>query len=187
MSSSSSSSSYQMNMNENDNENKNVYVNNIFTKSLISQRVEIDIKNIGTNLVEVIKEYIVREIEGKCINEGYVKRGSVKVQYYTSGELFSSKVLFDVVVECYICYPVEDMLIECVAINITKAGIRSELKMNDGDKSPLVIFLAREHNDSDEFDEIKENDKILVNVIGSRFEINDKYISVIAELKNKIK
>lgn len=183
---SSSSSSYQTNMNENENENKNVYVNNIFTKSLISQRVELDIKNIGSNLVEVLKEYIVREIEGKCINEGYVKRGSVKIQYYSSGELYSSKVLFDVVVECYICYPVEGMLIECVAINITKAGIRAELNMN-GEKSPLVIFLAREHNHSDEFVEIKEKDNILVNVIGSRFEINDKYISVIAELKNKIK
>ena len=70
----------------------------------------------------------------------------------------------------------------CVAKNITKAGIRADIESPDGD-SPVVIFIARDHHyNSDYFSSIKENDKIKIRVIGQRFELNDKYISIIAEL-----
>jgi len=72
------------------------------------------------------------------------------------------------------------MLIDCIARNITKAGIRAEL---GDDISPVVIFIARDHNYlSDYFNSISENDNIKVRVIGQRFELNDKYVSVIAEI-----
>jgi hypothetical protein len=73
------------------------------------------------------------------------------------------------------------MIIPCVAKNITKAGIRAE-SANDV-PSPIVVFLAKDHHfNSTQFAEVKEGDKINVRVIGQRFELNDKYISIIAEL-----
>ena len=72
------------------------------------------------------------------------------------------------------------MIIKCVAINITKAGIRAELEITP---SPLVIFVARDHfNKSDAFIKVKESDTILVKIIGQRFELRDKFISVIGEI-----
>ena len=45
------------------------------------------------------------------------------------------------------------------------------------------MFLAKDHHfNSTQFAEVKEGDKINVRVIGQRFELNDKYISIIAEL-----
>ena len=80
-----------------------------------------------------------------------------------------------------VCSPVEGMVIECQVQNITKAGIRAEIhKYNP---SPLVIFIARDHHFQNAyFNSINENDVIYIKVIGSRFELNDKYISVIAEI-----
>jgi hypothetical protein len=73
------------------------------------------------------------------------------------------------------------MIIQCVAKNITKAGIRAE-SANDV-PSPVVVFIAKDHHfNVSHFAEIKEGDKINVRVIGQRFELNDKYISIIGEL-----
>ena len=72
------------------------------------------------------------------------------------------------------------MRIACVAKNITKAGIRAE---SGDDPNPLVIFIARDHhNKMPYFSQVNEGDKIEIKVIGQRFELNDKYISIIAEL-----
>jgi hypothetical protein len=73
------------------------------------------------------------------------------------------------------------MLIQAVAKNITKAGIRSESA--DENPSPVIIFITRDHHFSmPYFSTIEEGDKILTRVIGQRFELNDKFVSVIAEL-----
>ena len=73
------------------------------------------------------------------------------------------------------------MLISCIAKNITKAGIRAESAVDV--PSPIVVFVAKDHNFNNSFfSEIKEGDKINIRVIGQRFELNDKFISIIGEL-----
>jgi hypothetical protein len=73
------------------------------------------------------------------------------------------------------------MLIPCVAKNITKAGIRAESATDF--PSPIVVFVAKDHHyNVPNFGDIKEGDKINVRVIGQRFELNDKYVSIIGEL-----
>jgi hypothetical protein len=173
----------------------------IYNKILITRKIPLSITNVGNNILNTIKNTLVQQLEGKCVVEGYIRPGSVIIQNYSSGELYGAKVLFDVVIECDVCSPVEGMEIECIAKNITKAGIRAEIEVNDNnqnnqkmDSSPVVIFLARDHHKSPYFTTVKLNDKINVRVIGQRFELNDKYVSVIAELiepdmikKNKLK
>jgi hypothetical protein len=59
-------------------------------------------------------------------------------------------------------------------------GIRAETNESP---SPVVIFISRDHHyNSSYFSSIKENDDIQVRVIGQRFELNDKYVSIIAEI-----
>ena len=78
------------------------------------------------------------------------------------------------------------MLISCVAKNITKAGIRAESSTES--PSPIVVFIAKDHNyDNPMFGDIKEGDEFTTRVIGQRFELNDKYISIIGELVKKPK
>ena len=108
---------------------------------------------------------------------------SVDVQTYSSGLIKESHILFEVVFQCKICNPVEGMVINCVAKNITKAGIRAEI--NDVN-NPVVIFVARDHNYmSQYFGSIEEDQEIQVRVIGKRYELYDKYISVIGQLIEK--
>ena len=134
--------------------------NEIYSKSLFSREVCVSISNIGKNMKETLERIIASEVEGKCIIQGYVKPASVKVQNYSSGLVMTDKVIFNVVLECYVCIPVEGMIINCFAENITKAGIRALITKEN---SPLLIFVARDHNYmSSYFNSVKENDNIKI-------------------------
>jgi DNA-directed RNA polymerase subunit E'/Rpb7 len=153
---------------------------------MITRSIRIPIKFIGKNIQEVIEKNISNLFENKCIVEGFVKPGSIKILTYSSGIVNGTNCQFEVAFECMVCCPVEGMLIQCVAKNITKAGIRAEAV--DEQPSPVVIFIARDHHYmSAQFSTIQQGDKFSARVIGQRYELNDKYVSVIAELAEKPK
>ena len=166
----------------------------IYTRTLFTKKVVKNMLNIGGNNIKIILEKMVAsQLEGKCIVEGYVKPGSTRLMTYSSGIINGDEISFDVAIDCLICSPVEGMRIECVVKNITKAGIRAEVEVDDGfglvGTTPMVIFIIKEHHMligdlaiKTIFLNVNENDRIAVKVIGQRYELNDKYISVIAEL-----
>jgi len=120
-------------------------------------------------------------IEGKCLVQGFVKPKSTKIITHSSGVVQGSSIVFEVTIDCEVCFPVEGMLISCVAKNITKAGIRAE--SFDDVPSPVVVFVARDHHySSTQFSNIQEGDRFTFGLIVKRFELNDKYIGIIVEL-----
>ena len=152
----------------------------IYSTILITRNIPVNIINVGNNIKQTLERAISLQIEGKCTVDGYIKPNSTRILTYSSGLVNGPDIMFEVTFECLVCSPVEGMHIKCIAKNITKAGIRAE---TTEDPSPVVIFVARDHHyNQTYFSTIKENDEIKVRVIGQRFELNDKYISVIAEL-----
>ena len=161
-------------------------VKNIYTKTLVSKKIIVDIKFIGESIKDVLEDNIRETYEGKCSLEGYIKPGTSKIITYSAGTIKGVSVLFEVVFECQTLFPVEGQLLYCVAKNITKAGIRGESKTEI--PSPFVVFVSRDHQvDNPLFSSINEGDDFVVRIIGQRFELNDKYISVIAEIVKKTK
>jgi len=165
---------------------KDTKISSIYSRGIITRNITLPISSIGKNIKEIIEQNISFNFEGKCLVEGYIKKNSSKVLTYSSGLINrGSQVSFEVIFECEICFPVEGMLIQCVAKNITKAGIKAE-SSNDI-PSPVVVFIAKDHHYNKEtqidyFTTIQEGDKFTARVIGQRFELNDKYVSIIAEL-----
>jgi DNA-directed RNA polymerase subunit E'/Rpb7 len=154
----------------------------VYIRSLLTQKIVLKYDEVNSELFDILETKIKKLNEGKCIKEGYVKNNSVKLLTYSSGELFDNKILFECVFECLITNPVESTIIHCIAKSITKVGVRAELIVDD-EHSPYVIFIARDHHYNNEsFSEIKENDIIQVRILGQRYELNDKFISIIAEL-----
>ena len=154
----------------------------VYSRCLLTRKIVLSINFIGKNLDEVIEEYIHSNFEGKCIVEGFVKPNSCKIIKYSSGLIErGSNIIFEVVFECDICFPVEGMLIKCVVKNVVKAGVRAESASDV--PSPVVVFVAKDHHyNLQYFNDIQVGDYISVRVIGQRFELNDKYVSIIGEL-----
>jgi DNA-directed RNA polymerase subunit E'/Rpb7 len=154
----------------------------IYSRCLITRKIILPITAVGGNIKEIIEKSVVEQFEGRCLVEGYVRPNSAKVITYSCGTIQRGMyILFEVVFECEVCFPVEGTKISCIAKNITKAGIRAE--SSDSIPSPVVVFIARDHHYNHQyFSTIHEGDKFEVRVIGQRFELNDKYVAVIGEL-----
>tara|TARA_Y100001970_G_scaffold293083_1_gene437634 strand:+ start:4423 stop:5016 length:594 start_codon:yes stop_codon:yes gene_type:complete len=157
--------------------------NKIYVKVLLNDKLNIDFKDVNSNIYNNLERQIKNKVEGICIDEGYVKIDSVKLVTYSCGELSSNMVTYDIVYECLVANTFESMILDCIVKSITKVGIRAEINDNI---SPFIIFIARDHHfDNELFSKINENDIINVRVLGQRYELNNKFISVIAELIDK--
>jgi DNA-directed RNA polymerase subunit E'/Rpb7 len=151
----------------------------LYTLSRITKKVVIPMKCVGATLVKTFEDVISAQIGGKCIVEGYVKPNTIRAVTYSSGVIKGDNIEFEVVFNCEIFYPVAGMNLNCIAKEITKAGIRAE--SSDEDPSPFVLFVAKDHFFNDEyFNSIKPDDRFIANVIGIRFELDDEKISIIA-------
>jgi DNA-directed RNA polymerase subunit E'/Rpb7 len=164
--------------------NEKIY--GVYIKSILNKKIVLSITEIGSNTKKILEEKITSGVEGKCIAEGFIRPGSVRVLSYSSPVIHGDDVEFHTVFECMICHPVEGMKIECVSKTITKAGIHAQV-LDNNDVVPVVVFIARDHHNTDNhFNTIKENMDIVVKVIGVRYELNDPYICVIGQLIEKM-
>lgn len=154
----------------------------LYSRCLLTRKIELPISCIGKNIDETIEQSIKDNFEGKCQVEGYIKPNSSKIIQYSSGVIERGNIIiFEVIFECDACFPVEGMLINCVAKNITSAGIRAESATEI--PSPIIVFIIKDHHyDNKQFAEIKVDDKFNARIIGTRFELNQGYVGVIGEL-----
>ena len=151
----------------------------IYTKVLLTEKIYVDFSNVNSLIFNHLQDMIKHKVEGICINEGFVKPRSVSLVSHSSGELSSDFVVFDIVYECLVANTVESMELDCVVRSITKVGIRAEI---EEDFSPFVIFIARDHHfENARYSNVNEGDIVRIRVLGQRYELNNKFISVIAE------
>jgi len=170
-------------MNDNRREQPKIY--GVYLMSMLTMKVSLSINEVGKNIKQNLERIISKKTEGKCIAEGFIQPNSVKILSYSSGNVNNEKIEFQTVYECMVCYPVEGQLVECQVKTITKAGIHAE-SIDDTGVVPITAFIARDHHNTDQyFATITENDKVIVRVVGVRFELNDPYICVIGKLMEK--
>jgi hypothetical protein len=139
---------------------------------------------IGENkTVKNLKQWIVRQIEGKCIQEGYVKPNSINILRYSSGLVKTQYIEFSVVFECKTCNPTEGLILHnCVCTSVTKGGIHGDIYDNH-QNIPVTVYVYRDQfvNNRD-FQSIEKDNKFDIKVIGARFELNDPCVEVIGEI-----
>lgn len=156
----------------------------VYIDSMLTKKILLSIVEIGRNIKENIQKKLSTQMEGKCIEEGFIRPGSIRIVNYSSGLINTEYIEYQVVFSCKICHPVEGMIVECLTKTITKAGIHAEVI--DGEIVPVTIFIARDHHNMDRyFQSIKENITIYTKVIGIRYELNDPYVCVIGKLLDR--
>jgi DNA-directed RNA polymerase subunit E'/Rpb7 len=156
--------------------------NRIYVKNIITKKIAVPVKYVGININFFLKQILNENFEGKCSAEGYVKYDSCKIITYSCGTVTGNLAIFTVVIEYLVCNPSQGMRISCEVKNITNAGIIA--RIDDSKYSPINIFIARDHHyNIPYFSELKEGDSIMIKVIGNRFELNDKFVSVLGKLE----
>lgn len=156
----------------------------LYVKNIISKKLSIPVKYVGPNIASLLETILKDNFGNKCSIEGFIKQDSIRIITFSSGTIQGNNAIFTVVFEYLVCNPPQGMRISCAIKNITNAGILA--RIDDSEYSPLNIFIARDHHyNIPYFSELKEGDIIMVRVMGQRFELNDPFVSVIAELELK--
>lgn len=132
---------------------------------------------------EQLTRHVSAQMSGKCIAEGFVKPNSCNIRSHSVGIFAGGTISFNLEIECMLCCPEEGTVMQCVAKTVTQAGIRAHACT---EPSPVIIYISREMHDASSaqnrtMDSIKPDDTLLMRVIGKRFELNDKHVSIIGE------
>lgn len=156
---------------------------NIFYNTVIWNRILINSCDINKSINNTILNILVENNEGKCVREGYIKEGSIKLLKrsvpYVYGSQMNGKLHVDVLYDAQICCPMKGNIIECKIEKINKLGILAST-------GPLSIIIARDfHKNKEVFKDLKEDSDITIEIIDKKFNINEKKISVIARIYNK--
>lgn len=168
--------------NGNDNGNDNDV--ELFHSMILFTTVSVELRDCHS-----IDDYILHKLkkyEGKCLTNGYVKRDSIEIISRSLGKtnMYNnlSSIYYHVQFKASILNPQKEEIIPCIVKKQNKMGILAVGQNN----IPLRIIIARQHH-SDEiwakYHDVNIGDKIKVKVIGSRFSINDRIISVIAKFQ----
>ena len=125
----------------------------LFHKEVLKRKIILPFRYINSNINDMLMYKINNNYEGKCLKEGFVRSGSSEIISSTIGNMDGSNVTFHVIFRCDVCYPYEDMIIDCMVDSITKIGIKAIVSKED---NPIVIFLSREHNTYVDIDKYEE-------------------------------
>lgn len=153
----------------------------VYNETLITRQLVVTMASMSPDVDKLLASAFENEFGGRCVPEGFIRRGSVALISKSAATVKGSNVVFEVLIKCDICNPVVGNVLHCVAKNITKAGIRG--KSRDVEPSPVDVFVLRDHHNTNaKFNDMKEGDEFDATVIGQRFELFDTQVSVIAEL-----
>jgi hypothetical protein len=159
----------------------------LYISKMLEMRVTLLPMEIGPNVTkENLRITLETFIGGKCIEEGYVKPNTIKIQSYSAGVLKKDRIEFYVVFECKTYNPAEGSWIkQCRVSSVTKAGIHADV-VDEENNIPATVFIIRDHfGDNKYFNTIQEQDLLSVKVIGVRFELNDPFVEILGNLMPK--
>ena len=92
----------------------------IYMKTVMKKKISIPFNSLGSNLEDILKQKIIKEIEGKCIEEGFIKSGSVSLINHSSAIVDGINCIFEIMFNALVCRPVDGMKFKCIVKNITK-------------------------------------------------------------------
>jgi DNA-directed RNA polymerase subunit E'/Rpb7 len=158
----------------------------LYREMLLKKRIRLEpSENERSRPDEVLKHYLKRTMGNKCTKEGFIKKESIEIVQRSIGVLntrfLDGSVSYNVTYRAEVCCPKEEDIMEMEVVDINKMGILA--KKED---SPLNVVIPKQiHPDKTLYKQLQdagENQKIAVQVVGTRFERNSKEIFVIGKL-----
>tara|TARA_B100000035_G_C20815875_1_gene472060 strand:- start:61 stop:663 length:603 start_codon:yes stop_codon:yes gene_type:complete len=163
----------------------------MFRNEIIERRVIIDPVEIRRNPIDrdvdksqIVDNILTRKIKemygDRCIDTGYVDASTIQIVERSIGRIYAEhlngNIVYDVRFSADVCCPVKGDEVVGRVTNSNKMGLLVK-------HGPLNIVLARQHHVNRKcFKRINIGDDIPVSIVGSRFSLNDKQISVIGYL-----
>lgn len=160
----------------------------LFVPVRFKTQVQLKPSELDQRFEEHILYKLQTQYEGQCSRYGYIKPNSLTIVERSLGQLmkshFNGHVRFDVSVVAEVCNPVEGTVITATVKNKNQMGILAEsaIRINNV-LTPIldIIIPKRSAGISSEIslDTLEIGDSVQVEILGKRYQLNDKKISII--------
>lgn len=153
----------------------------LYKRVLLEERIpltpeELSDKENTENLESLIHIRLKEKIESRCIAAGYVKPDSVNILHRSLGIAengrFTGNYLFYVKAECLVFHPETTTPVDCMVLKVNKMGAFVVFE------EAMRVLLPRDlHLGNTVFDSLEPGDYVKIQVLRSRFQTNDPFIS----------
>lgn len=154
----------------------------LFERRQLVKKVHIHSKFLQKNIQSSLMLQLKQNYEGKCIPEGFIQQNSITIVNYSLGRTNYIKggIDYDVTLQCDICMPHVGQRFKAPVNLRTKIGIHAETP-------PIKVLIPRDlHLGSQEFEDVKLEDDIEFEVVGSQFKQEDENIIVVGRLLSRV-
>ena len=157
---------------------------NLYTTNILDYRYHLLPEDFGSDPDDIFLAKLKKEIEGRCISQGYVKINSIKILQRSLGKInqayFTGLPVYDIKYQAEICNPPIGSIIECIIKDETKMGL--VCYVNDSDNPLDIVVPSQWHFDNKKYTMLEPEMKIKVKIARKRHESGDNNVSVIASL-----
>lgn len=163
--------------------------NDFFHDSILVKPVEIRMRDFSTyedenGLNDFIISILEDRYEGKCIEEGYVEKGSISKKkeqlQLSAGQTKGATILFYVKFGCRICTLAEDMVIACQITEIMTVGLQGVALFSP---SPFRVMVYNLELSTDNWKHLTTQSTINIRILNVSSEINHPEIQVIGDIE----
>jgi DNA-directed RNA polymerase subunit E'/Rpb7 len=154
----------------------------LFERRQLSKKVHIHSKFLQRNMQASIIAQLKMNFEGRCSAEGFIQRNSITILNYSLGRTNYIKggVDYDVQFQADVCMPHMGQKFRAPVTVRSKIGIHAETP-------PIKVLIPRDlHIGNEDFENVKLEEEIEFEVIGTQFKQQDKDIIVVAKLLSKV-
>jgi DNA-directed RNA polymerase subunit E'/Rpb7 len=137
----------------------------------------------------IVLKKLQKKLEGKCTRYGYIRPGSIEIIRRSIGmfikQNFNGYLRYDIVCKADVCNPAIGTVLEAIVRNKNALGIHAEsyLQFNEENVPVLDVIVPKKSAgiiSEIDLDSIDVGSKINIEVLGKRYQLNDKKISIIA-------
>lgn len=159
----------------------------IFIRMQLCEKIKLEPAFISSSYKDEVLKRLKAKVEGICTKHGYIRPDSVDIYKVCSGRIeligLNGSTVFDVYFWADVCNPLLGSILKCRVSNINKFGILVEA----GNIIEAIVAKNSVSIQSDvDLEKIRIGDDVMIEVVGKKYELNDKKISLIARIvRNK--
>jgi DNA-directed RNA polymerase subunit E'/Rpb7 len=163
---------------------------NLITEEFIDN-VKIHPKDITNDMSTSILKVLKEKKEGICSNHGFIKKNSIKLCEVGPGKVeltsFHGYVNYTVKYSAEVCNPVKHDIVSAKVQNINNFGILCTSTVeDDGEDMPVLEIIVPKHSpaivSAINLENVKIGDKVMVQIIGKKYQLYNKKISIIGRI-----
>ena len=154
----------------------------IYERRELTRNVTVPSKYVRRAIQTSLLSQLKLSAEGRCGSEGYIAKDSLTLLKYSLGRVttLDEGVEYKVTFQADVCLPHPGQKFKAPVAFRSKIGLHCEL-------DPMKILLPRDlHLGNTDFEQTAEKDEIEIEIIGSQFQQDDKYIYVLGKFLRRI-